>query len=166
MFVAHVRAATNTAIQRSNCHPFRYGRWLFVHNGLIRGFETLRRDMALTLAPELYSRIRGTTDTELMFLLSLHFGLENNVREGVAKMVGFIERLGHDAGIEHPMQMTLGITDGERIHAFRYSSERASRTLYCSRTVADIRELVDEELRGRLDEISDDAPHNRIRAVQ
>ena len=55
MFVAHVRAATDTAIQRTNCHPFRYGKWLFVHNGQIRGFEKIRRELAVTLRPELFA---------------------------------------------------------------------------------------------------------------
>jgi glutamine amidotransferase len=33
---AHIRASTGTAVQRTNCHPFRYGRWLWMHNGAIR----------------------------------------------------------------------------------------------------------------------------------
>ena len=35
MFLAHVRATTGSPVQRTNCHPFNYGRWLFVHNGAI-----------------------------------------------------------------------------------------------------------------------------------
>ena len=31
LFVAHIRAATDTPSQETNCHPFRHGRWLFVH---------------------------------------------------------------------------------------------------------------------------------------
>jgi hypothetical protein len=33
LFFAHVRAATSGGIARSNCHPFRWRRWLFMHNG-------------------------------------------------------------------------------------------------------------------------------------
>lgn len=157
MFVAHVRAATNTAIQRSNCHPFRYGKWLFVHNGRIRGFEKLRRELALELRPDLFAAVGGTTDTELMFLLALHFGMEDDVYAGVARMVGFVETLGCEHGIEHPMQMTLGITDGQRVHAVRYSSENATRTLFCTKTVADLRNILDEEGQKRLDKLADDA---------
>jgi glutamine amidotransferase len=50
-------------------------------------------------------------------------------------MVGLVERLGRDAGIEWPMQMTLGLSDGSRLYAVRYSSENRSRTLYYSRDV-------------------------------
>ena len=34
-------------MQQTNCHPFRRGRLLFVHNGYIADFHTLRRDLML-----------------------------------------------------------------------------------------------------------------------
>ncbi|MCH9694416.1 MAG: class II glutamine amidotransferase [Gammaproteobacteria bacterium] len=157
MFLAHVRAATATAIQRSNCHPFRYGKWLFVHNGLIRGFEKIRRDLAMAIDPALYPEICGTTDSELMFLAALHFGMANDVYEGIARMTGLVEALGRKNGTDHPLQMTLGITDGDNIYAVRYSSERNSRTLYYSESVAALRSLIPDEYRDRLDKYSDDA---------
>src|SRR5215218_5784184 len=42
LFLAHVRAAIGSPIQATNCHPFRRGRWLFVHNGFIADFHLLR----------------------------------------------------------------------------------------------------------------------------
>ena len=36
LFLAHIRASTGTAIQETNTHPFRHGRCLCMHNGLIR----------------------------------------------------------------------------------------------------------------------------------
>jgi len=155
MFMAHVRAATSTSIQRTNCHPFRYGRWLFVHNGLIRNFRGIRRELALAIGEDLYAELNGTTDSEIMFLLALHFGMDDDVYSGVAKMVGFIENLGRQHGIEFPMQMTLGITDGERLYAFRYSSEHDSRSLYVSESVAALRHLVSAEQLARLNHYSD-----------
>jgi predicted glutamine amidotransferase len=41
MLFAHVRASSGTPVQRSNCHPFRHGNWLFMHNGSIAGFREL-----------------------------------------------------------------------------------------------------------------------------
>jgi glutamine amidotransferase len=41
--LAHIRASTGGAIQQTNCHPFRHGRWLWMHNGLIRGFDAVKR---------------------------------------------------------------------------------------------------------------------------
>ena len=37
IFMAHVRAATDTATIRLNCHPFTYAQFLFMHNGQIGG---------------------------------------------------------------------------------------------------------------------------------
>src|SRR5690242_21116529 len=73
LFLAHIRASTGTPVQQTNCHPFRHGRWLWVHNGLIRDFERLRRDLMLAIAPELFPAIVGSTDSEVMFYLALTF---------------------------------------------------------------------------------------------
>lgn len=43
LFFAHVRASTGTATARANCHPFRAGRWLFMHNGQVGDYERARR---------------------------------------------------------------------------------------------------------------------------
>ena len=130
LFLAHIRATTGTRVQRTNCHPFRHGRWLFVHNGLIRDFERVRRDLAFELPAELYSHLEGTTDSELMFLLAVSLGLEGEPFSALERMVGLVEDVGQRKGIEHPMQMTLGLLDGERVLAVRYSSEGQSRSLF------------------------------------
>jgi glutamine amidotransferase len=133
-FLAHVRAATGSPVQQTNCHPFRYGRWLFLHNGRIRGFDGIKRQLDFAVAPELYPHIEGTTDSEVMFHLALTFGLEQDPLGGLERMVGFVESVGHDAGIENPIAMTAGLTDGHCLYAVRYSSDRDSRTLFHSRS--------------------------------
>ena len=32
---AHIRASSGSPVQQTNCHPFRHGNWLWMHNGLI-----------------------------------------------------------------------------------------------------------------------------------
>ena len=157
LFLAHVRAATATSVQRTNSHPFRYRNWLFVHNGVIREYAKLRREITFAIGPELFPEIQGTTDSELMFYLALHLGMEKDVPLGVSRMVGLIEEIGYAHGVEHPMQMSLGISDGRSLYAFRYSSERRSRTLYHSRDLATLRHLVPPRMRDRLAELSEDA---------
>jgi predicted glutamine amidotransferase len=154
LFLAHVRAATSTSIQHTNCHPFRYDKWLFVHNGVIRDFARVRRALTVELEDKYFREIAGSTDTELMFLLALQFGMADDVYGGVARMVGFVEQLGREQGIEHPMQMTLGIADGERMHAFRYSSEGNSRTLFHSRHLDAIRDEIQPSQQVLLDKMT------------
>lgn len=142
MFFAHVRAATGGApVQQTNCHPFRYGRWLFVHNGHIEDFARIRRELDFAVRPDLYNLIEGSTDSEVMFYLALTFGLQEDPIGAFERMVGFVEQKGWEAGIEYPVQMTLGLTDGHHLYAVRYSSERSSRTLYHSRSMRALRAL-------------------------
>lgn len=141
LFFAHVRASTGTAIQQTNCHPFRHGRWLWMHNGAITDFHRLRRDLSLAVDPALFSSIEGSTDSEVMFFLALTFGLDQDVPGAVSRMAGLVERTGHEHGVEFPVQMTVAVSDGESLWAFRYSSEHASRSLFYSSKVDTLREL-------------------------
>lgn len=102
LFFAHIRASTGTAVQQSNCHPFRHGRWMFMHNGAIAGFHLMRRDLTLLVDPALYADIEGTTDSEVMFFLALTFGLDQDPPTAVARMAGVVERVGRDHGVESP----------------------------------------------------------------
>lgn len=141
LFFAHIRASTGTPVQQTNCHPFRHGRWMWMHNGAINGFHQTRRDLALAVDPALYPAIEGSTDSEMMFFLALTFGLEDDPPAAVARMVGLVERTGHRHGVEFPLQMTVALTDGRRLWAFRYSSQGASRSLYYSTEVETLRAL-------------------------
>jgi predicted glutamine amidotransferase len=141
LFLAHIRASTGTAVQQTNCHPFRHGKWLWVHNGLVRDFHLLKRDLALAVDESLYPSIEGSTDSETLFYLALTFGLEDDPPAAVERMVGFVEEVGRRRGVEHPIQMTIGTSDGKSVWAFRYSSERDSRTLFYSTDVRTVREL-------------------------
>ena len=154
LFLAHIRASTGTAVQQTNCHPFRYGRWLWVHNGLVRDFPRLKRDLALAVDESLYSSIQGSTDSELLFYLAITLGLEDDPPGAVERMVGLVEEAGRRHGTEHPLQMTIGTTDGKSVWAFRYSSERRSRSLYFSTDMRTLREMYPE--RPRLQEVSDE----------
>ncbi|MEV6944512.1 class II glutamine amidotransferase [Streptomyces sp. NPDC051172] len=154
LFFAHIRATTGTAVQQTNCHPFRRGRWMWMHNGAISGFHLMRRELSLLVDPELYSDIEGTTDSEVMFYLALTFGLDQDPPSAVSRMAGAVERSGRDHGVEFPLQMTIGVTDGERIWAFRYSSQGTSRSLFYSSRVDALRKLHPDA--AFLQEVSDE----------
>ena len=141
LFFAHIRASTGTAIQETNTHPFRYGRWLWMHNGALRDFHNVKRDLLMEVDPILYPDIEGSTDSEALFFLALTFGLADDPFEAVPRAIGLLEKIGHDHGVEYPFQGTVATTDGESIWAFRYSSEGKSRSLYYSTNVATLRQL-------------------------
>jgi glutamine amidotransferase len=141
LFLAHIRASTGTAIQQTNCHPFRHGRWLWMHNGLIRDFGTIKRELMLAVDPGLFASIKGSTDSELMFYLALTLGLAEDPVTAVERMVGMIEKTAHSHGIENPLQMSLATTNGKKLWVFRYSTEQCSRSLFYSTHFNTLREL-------------------------
>ena len=153
LFFAHVRASTGTAVQRTNCHPFRQGRWLWMHNGAVRGFHEIKRELLAAVDPSLFPDIEGSTDSETLFFLALTFGLTDDTIGAVSRAVGFVEKVGRESGIDDPVQMTVATTDGESMWVFRYSSEGKSRSLFFSTAVSSLRQLHPEvEILHRLSE--------------
>ena len=155
LVLAHVRAAIGSAVQETNCHPFRHGRWLFMHNGFIGEFDKVKRELVLAVDPSLYPEIEGSSDTEVFFFLALTLGLEDDPPAAVASAVGLIEEVGRKHGVEHPIQMTVATTNGKNLWAFRYSSQHDSRSLFYSTGLPTLRALHPEL--GILNELSDES---------
>ncbi len=154
-FFAHIRAAIGSPVQQTNCHPFRHDRWLWMHNGFVAEFASLKRDLVLAVDESLYPEIGGGTDSETLFYLALTLGLQDDPPEAVARTIGLVEERGHGKGIKYPFQGTIATTDGERMWVFRYSSEGKSRSLFFTKHVPTLRKLYPD--RKILKEMSDDA---------
>ena len=109
LFLAHIRAAVGSPVQQTNCHPFRHGRWLFVHNGLLHGFHDMRRDLLLAVEPSLFEGISGSADSEVLFYLALSFGLEEDPIGGVERAIGLVEATGEAHGDRAPLPRDGGL---------------------------------------------------------
>jgi len=138
LFLAHVRATSLATVQETNCHPFRFGNWLFVHNGEIFEIEKIRRALLMEIAPELFSHVLGTTDSEVLFYLALTFGLERDPLGALQRMAGCVEHHARAAGVAESLWMTLGLSDGKTLYAVRYASDGQAPTLYYSKAVEDL----------------------------
>jgi predicted glutamine amidotransferase len=128
-------------VQQTNCHPFRHGRWLFVHNGVIAEFQTVRRELMLAIEPGLFPHIQGSTDSEVLFHLALTFGLEDDAVGALERAVGLVEATARAHGIERAVQASIGVSDGQSLWAVRYSTEGRSRSLFVSADVESVRRL-------------------------
>jgi glutamine amidotransferase len=148
LFLAHVRATSLATVQETNCHPFRFQKWLFVHNGEIDGIDTFRKALMNTVADELFPHMLGTTDSEVMFYLALTLGLEADPAGALSRMAGLVEKIARAKGIADALWMTLGLSDGETVYAVRYASDGTAPTLFYSRDVEDIYRA-NPDLRGR-----------------
>jgi predicted glutamine amidotransferase len=144
LFFTHIRAAIGSAVQETNCHPFRHDRWLFMHNGYINEFARIKRDLILSIDPSLYPEIQGQADTEVLFFLALTFGLENDPPAAVEQAIGLVEAVAGRHGVPNAFQGTIATSNGENVWAFRYSSEGKSRSLFYSTDIPTLRRLYPE----------------------
>lgn len=128
-FFAHVRAASpGMKVSEFNCHPFQYGRYLWMHNGVIQGFWAIRRRLRDSLPDELYNSIQGTTDSEHAFavFLSLIRNGEPSARElgeALAATVLRLEQWTAETKTERPSYYNFAVTDGKSFAAIRYISD-------------------------------------------
>jgi glutamine amidotransferase len=131
LFFAHVRAATGTASTRANCHPFTHGRWMFMHNGQIGGYGVIKRRLEALIPDELYAQRAGSTDSEALFLAALA-RMEDGEEplQAIAATLANAVSLMREAGVTEPLRFAAALADGERIHAFRWSSDARPPTLY------------------------------------
>ena len=141
---AHVRASTGSPVQQSNCHPFRFGKWLWMHNGQIAGFRDVKRDLMMSIDPALFGSIEGSTDTEAFFFLALTFGLQDDPPAAVARAVGLIEEACARNGIEEAVRMSVAVSDGTTIWGFRYATVGEPPSLFYSTRVDTLRESYPE----------------------
>ena len=137
LFFTHIRAAIGSAVQQTNCHPFRHDHWLFMHNGYINEFATIKRDLILAIDPSLYPQIQGQADTEVLFYLALTLGLEDDPPAAVEQAIGLVEAVAKPPRGAASVPGHVATTDGESIWAFRYSSEHDSRSLFYTTDVPD-----------------------------
>jgi predicted glutamine amidotransferase len=144
LFFTHIRAAIGSAVQQTNCHPFRHDRWLFMHNGYINDFASIKRDLILAVDPSLYPEIKGQADTEVLFYIALTFGLEDDPPAAIEHAIGLVEAVAARHGVDNAFQGTIATTNGETIWAFRYSSERKTRSLFYTTDVPTLRALYPE----------------------
>jgi glutamine amidotransferase len=130
-FFAHVRAASpGMRISEANCHPFHHGRFLWMHNGTIEGFNLIKRRLRQTLTDEIYHAIQGTTDSEHAFAVFLNLLDEEtekasafDLANGLVKTIWQLESWAADAGISSPSIYNFAITDGQNMATVRYVSD-------------------------------------------
>ncbi|KAJ7760697.1 N-terminal nucleophile aminohydrolase [Mycena maculata] len=158
---AHVRAASgSTAITDSNCHPFQFGRYLFMHNGMVGGFALIRRGMVNAMSNEAAQHLMGTTDSEHLAMLFFTYlarrvgvhGLEvfevqhplGDVKAALEEAITTVIRLQREALAEagnsahqfEPSSLNVAVTDGARLLAIRFRDHPTEHppSLYLSTT--------------------------------
>lgn len=130
LFFAHVRATTGTSISRSNCHPFIWKNWTFMHNGQIGGWKTCRKEYESHISHDYFSLRDGSTDSEAIFLLALSLGLQDNPIKAITQAIEIALQTMDKHHIQEPLRASIAVSDGQSIWAFRYSNDANSPSLY------------------------------------
>jgi predicted glutamine amidotransferase len=153
LFLAHVRAATDTSSSRNNCHPFKSSHSLFMHNGKIGDYLSLRRELE-NLIPDTYFRDRtGTNDSEAIFLLLESLLEKHSFETSVNTMITSVIKLMGKHQIEEPFRLIAAWTDGQKLRAIKLSTDDQLPSLYY-REVESGWLLVSEPLDSQLDQWS------------
>lgn len=124
-FLGHIRASTVGDVSLHNCHPFSYDDYAFVHNGSIRKFAELKRDLLNELSHELFLTLNGSTDSEYLFTLMMHYVHNENLSLSQAVFKGFqwvIDKQ-KTQDKKHFAKLNIAITDGKSLIATRFSTK-------------------------------------------
>ncbi|CAG7846423.1 Probable glutamine amidotransferase DUG3 AltName: Full=Deficient in utilization of glutathione protein 3; AltName: Full=GSH degradosomal complex subunit DUG3 [Serendipita indica DSM 11827] len=160
----HVRATTAGSLSQDNCHPWRYGRLMWMHNGGIAEFDRLKRPLQALLPDEIFAVPQGNTDSEWAFALflaelsKLHPIIPKSssnpdhsapiphdlLQKAMLATISTLNRLARDAGVSEPSLMNFCVADGQTVVATRYISSKkdeaaslyySSGTTFCEESV-------------------------------
>lgn len=133
---AHIRAGTSMApTVEVNNHPFVFGRYMFMHNGVVANFSNIKIALLQKLSKNAYGNIFGTTDTEhVAALFFTHLGndwdtvlpLEELKKAMIKTLQGILalieESVNGKEGVLLPSSLNFAVTDGCQVLAVRFSS--------------------------------------------
>ena len=150
LFLAHVCASTGSAVSRNNCHPFTVENWSFMHNGLVGGFDLIRKKAEMLIPDALYHERKGATDSEAFFLRALGRGLAQDPKSAIAETILDFLRL---ATSSPRLRLAIAFSDGKRLYVARYASDNLAPSIYYSNYERDdswaiVSEPFDQDERG------------------
>ncbi len=129
--LAHVRAATQSLIvSESNCHPFKWKQFTFMHNGDVGGFSAIKRALLSSLSDEAFNHIKGTTDSEHFFAVLIdelnqlsnlepHDRMATGMMRSIKRVCNLIDE--HAPGAHSYLNFV--VTDGRLALAVRFTTD-------------------------------------------
>ena len=129
--LAHVRAATQSSgVNEANCHPFRFGPYLFMHNGDVGNFRQIRRKLLNEISDEAFANVYGSTDSEHFFAVVIDELLRLPEAEPAARLATAMERaiervisIVSRSGDGEPSHLNCAIADGTHAVVSRFAND-------------------------------------------
>ena len=134
--LAHVRAAdydSLTVLADENCHPFSFDEtpWIIAHNGTLPNWKILQRELLQYCEDRYLKQMRGTTDTEFLYvlLLSLLKGDSGvDVQKGFEKLLKVILQAMKTLDLAELIQLKIALVAPNRIIGVNYGSGHKGET--------------------------------------
>ncbi len=134
--LSHVRAASYTAdvVQADeNCHPFFFEGtpWIIAQNGALPHWRLLQRELLAHCEDRYLKQMRGTTDTEFLFvlLLSLLKGdSDNDVKQGFEKLLDVIVQAMKKLDLAALTKLKIALVAQDRIIGVNYGCGHNAET--------------------------------------
>lgn len=134
---AHVRASTQGVLAETNCHPFLYGRIMFMHNGGVLAFHQIKKTLVNHVEDKFFLFIQGSTDSEcccalfLDTLFKMGYDPEDTnitfshkiLRQALLKTIELLTKW-QTAITSEPSLLNFAVTDGESVVVSRYVSSK------------------------------------------
>lgn len=130
--LAALRNATpGIPVDRSGLLPMALDGWTFVLNGFVPDFHAAHmRSLRSALPDDLYARLRGSSDSETLFLLAVA-----EARTGTEPLTALrrvARRIRSRVG-DAEAQLTMVLGDGDQVVVLRTSTVAATNSLYLAR---------------------------------
>lgn len=129
LFFAHVRDATpGMAVSQSNCHPFQYEQYLWMHNGYLDEFTKTRRMISNNYSDKAFHYVSGNTDSEHIFALFLdqlgfnEIATSQEMQQAMLNSLKSVLLLRKESGANNNAQLNFAVSNGKTSIFTRFAS--------------------------------------------
>ncbi len=134
--LAHVRAAdynSTTVLADENCHPFSYKEtpWIIAQNGDLPNWKLLQRELLPHCQDKYLEQMRGTTDTEFLYVLLLSLlesDSDEDVQAGFEKMLSVIVQAMKKLDLVELAKLKMALVAPNRIIGVNFGSGHHGET--------------------------------------
>lgn len=134
--LAHVRAAaynSDTVLADENCHPFSYKEtpWIMAQNGALPNWRILQRELLSHCKDKYLEQMRGTTDTEFLYVLLLSLlkgNSDEDVQRGFEAMLKVIIQAMKKLDLIELAKLKIALVAPGRIIGVNYGSGHQGET--------------------------------------
>ena len=135
-FFAHVRdASANMPVSQTNCHPFQYGPFLWMHNGVLKDFARMKRPLMDELSDTSFGMIQGNTDSEHVFALFLDLiGHDpkadgQTMKSALLATLDKVIQLRKEMGLRSAAYMNFAVSNGKESFYTRFSYSGSGKAI-------------------------------------